>query len=379
MTAMTKARHSFEGELIASSQSRANTFVEFTRDLRGMHPVAVKCQLESDDPTRLRKLLENEPAMAPMEVGRQDNPVLNAWYYTEQTSDAMAQMVDWRQERVGLFGTPGVLLSAVRRFNAPQITLFDLEPPVLLRAPPGADVAIVDIDNFDFAPFGERFDRVFVDAPWYLTDFNRWLSKAFSCVRPGGIVHCALWPVNLRASAKEERARIIDLWGANGATAVLSDNALSYEVPSFEAAQLSAQGIPPRPWKSADLLTLSKGHSVPPALPLARSRSHAWREIRVGSIRYFLRHGSEPAQSGFLACADGQNAMLRSPSLRDAGRSKANVLSSMGHGLICSDQTLLGRILYGAAERGVVALREFANEVDPAALALLEDVLFGKR
>jgi hypothetical protein len=192
-----------------------------------------------------------------------------------------------------------------------------------------------------------QFDYVIFDPPWYPTEYEIWIQRAMR-LAPAGTMCFSLFPELTRPEAPDERAKLFAYLQESASFVVCVSNCLEYEIPSFEKQQLIASGVfGLGPWKLSDLIfcrvnrpTTGKGDAeCPPTL-------ENWAEIDIGRLRIFVKvvryvesHGS------FLRSAAENSIVLPSPSNRDEPHKEANVLTSRGHGLICSDPGTLVHIL----------------------------------
>lgn len=369
---------SFSAEVAARVKAcalRAPTFTDLVKEIGGPHPTQVRRLLVETNPRLLDQLLAAEPSQRNFIIKVQDNPTLSAWYFTNSTNRMLSGLFDWRSKSVGLLGTPGILLAALEEQRVQAAHLYDLEPPSLLKPDANVHIHAQNIDVVLPKSVQQRFDVIYVDSPWYVKEQMRWLSLAMQWLNPGGTIVSSIWPMLLRPTAEEERATIFEYLSRAGASIDIRPSTLEYEVPSFEAGQLVHNGLPVRPWKTADLLIANFASDPRPVvnMQILEAKEVEWREVRCAGIRFFLRWGDKPEYDAQLVRQiDSSSPILESPSMR-SGRANANVLSSMGHGLKCANNQELMDVLITLSIRGESGLAEI-DSIDRRSLEILNDV-----
>lgn len=323
--------------LIKSLVAKSRTGVELIRDLDGVHPIELKRALEHlGEGALLREALGPLDVTLPVltEIERDDNPVLSFWPFTSDCASRILKIVP-NDASIALLGVPTVF-NALRNFAKNDVTLFDSDN-YLFSKEATAGYVQCDLLSEVSRKHDNSFDFVLADPPWYLDEYYSWLHRAVSLTRPGGTVVFVLFPPNIRASAKEERNKILSLINeVLSGVEVLKIDA-EYETPSFEKIELIRNCIAPVNWRRANFI---RGR-VPAvkrefATRQNSTRSESWTERRVGCGRIFIANRSADVSS-FLETADPQSRFLASPSRREEARKRANVISSRGHGLCCRD------------------------------------------
>jgi hypothetical protein len=348
------------------------TGVELIRALNGVHPIEIKNALASaGERYLLEKAFGDLNISTPVlkEICRDDNPVLSFWPFTSDCARQISSIVS-AHESVALLGVPTVF-GVLRERSTGQTILFDTDD-YLFRSKVAAGYIQCDVLSETLSQYENQFDLVVGDPPWYFEEYCSWLKAAVGLTRPGGTIIFVLFPPSIRATSKMERDEIIGLARKLLVDIEFLPAAALYETPSFEQIELIRNGISPVDWRSAQFIIgrvpLDKGRL------LASKRnepSEIWIERRIGCGRIFVK--DEPVDiPTFLERAGGRSRFLSSPSRRDQGRRRANVISSRGHGLCCSNPGLLLKMLGDIRDAGDI--EDIGSCSDPASALLLEAV-----
>ena len=316
------------------------------RELNGVHPIEIKTALVSVGEIDLAKsIFESVATELPHihEIEREDNPILNFWPFTVQSASQLAEMTQGFSS-VALLGVP-TLYAILRNQLDCDVHLFERDD-YLLREETSPGFHKCDVTREVSRSFDNKFDLVIGDPPWYFDEYCAWLATAERIVKPGGSVMFVLFPGGMRDSAPAERNSIFALAQKAFAEVVLSDVPVEYETPSFEQIQMIRSGIKPINWRYAALLIAraKKERALTQSLK-ATAQLEDWVERRVGSGRLFVNSACASNENEFLQAAQMGSRFLMSPSRRDPARKRANVISSRGHGLVCSNPDQLLRLV----------------------------------
>ena len=315
-------------------------------ELNGIHPIEIKAALLSAGERDLAKsLFDNIAINLPYihEIGREDNPVLNFWPFTVQSAAQFTKMAQGFSS-IALLGVP-TLYATLRNQRNANVHLFERDD-YLLREEAAPGFHKCDVTTGVPSSFNDSFDLVIGDPPWYFNEYRAWLTTAKRIVRPGGVVMFVLFPAGIRDAAPAERRNIFEFAEELFSGVSLSDMVVEYETPSFEQIQMIRSGIQPINWRRAAVLVgRTKKQRHDSQLTNTVVQSEDWVERRVGSGRLFVNLFRSPEDGEFLQEAQTGSRFLSSPSRRDPGRNRANVLSSRGHGLRCANPSqLLGLV-----------------------------------
>lgn len=387
-----KVRDRIRRSLLEGSRSLA----EVVRGCQGAYPAVVKDLLDglrSEIVIRPAPVFElsselrrstNESRLAKLE----GNPVLASWYFTDETCKRLAQLWDWSQRRIAFLGTPRLFEWFATAKIGDRRALLDLDALVVaaLRdlSTPSDDV--IEYDAFTEIPeaFRGQFDCVIFDPPWYPEDYELWLRRA-STLAPSGVFCFSLFPELTRPDAPTERSAIMRQLATWAESPTVISEYLEYDVPSFERYQLAAWDIREiGSWKVSDLV-ICQMQSTPAGNTLRaplRQRRVAWTEIDIGLLRTFLSPSSPDTPSvAFLRCPVEGSPVLPSPSRRDPALRDVNLLTSRGHGLICSNPPRLASILGELRKTqlaGTLTRKHIDRvDIDESSKRLLESIVLG--
>ena len=348
-------------------RERKTTLPELVRSCRGAYPGIVTQELQAFESGIMRSceavyqlirspLSEWKSGLSHIE----SNPVLSTWYFTEQTCERICSLRDWAGQRIAFLGTPKLF----ERFSQSELgrerILLDLDSLVLetlvrVAKEPYDSVYLYDVQSEIPSDLLGKFDCVFFDPPWYPDDYSLWLRRAAE-LAPDGTVVFPLFQELTRPTASSERDGILGKLARCKRNPFLLTDFVQYETPSFERAQLHWLGlaeIADDSWRSADLVIGTADYDLEDITSNQEDTLGTWSEVRLGSMRVFVNSVTSADEAGLLvpASVDG-SLILKSPSRRDSGRLRANVLTSRGHGLRTSRPSTL-----------LLKLRELANGV----------------
>lgn len=327
--------------LVDASQSGIDLF----NAMGGLHPIEIKNTLFASEEFGLLKtafagLEITRPALR--EVTRDDNPVLSFWPFTSHCARKIATLAE-DYHSVALLGVP-TIFSALRETRKNNVILFDNDD-YLFREKTTEGFVQCDLLSDALSSFESKFDLVIGDPPWYFDEYISWLDAAIRLTRPGGTVVFVLYPKSIRETARHETTEILRKVGSVLSEVEYLPFAAEYETPSFEQIELIQNGIRPTNWRKADfILGRVPSNKIEPAIETSLPRTSLWAERRIGCGRIFVEDVAS-GNSTFLQTAHPEHRFLSSPSRRDLSRKKANVLSSRGHGLSCSDPKRLLNLL----------------------------------
>ncbi|HWF93373.1 MAG TPA: hypothetical protein VG291_00275 [Xanthobacteraceae bacterium] len=323
------------------------TGTSLIRHLKGAHPIEIKSALISAGELDLAERAFKDISVAPPclhEISSEDNPILSFWPFADTSALDVAQMAS-RFSSVALLGAPTLFSAMRRQRHSNEIYLFDCDD-YLFREETVSGFVRCNIASAVPAKFNNKFDLVIGDPPWYLEEYLLWLATAERIVRPGGTIMFSLFPEGIRDSAGADKRAILSTAERIFAEFSVLDSAIEYDVPSFEQVQMIRAGIKPVRWRYAHLIVGrirmdKKLRAIRPNDGLER-----WIERRIGNGRLFIKLGrSLIEQDDFLQTAESKSPFLSSPSRRNPSRLRANVMSSRGHGLSCSNPALLAEMV----------------------------------
>jgi len=348
-------------QIVQAVGSTPLRFGEIIRHCRGAYPTTVAGALKILEPKLVTDTAKTFTAFAHEERSPtipgsrlseiEGNPVLSSWYFTLESCRRIEKLRDWSQAHIAFLGTPRLYeWFASRRIGRSRL-LIELDSLVVssLREldTQGNEVIQHDIHTNIPENLRGRVDFVIFDPPWYPGEYEIWIDRATRLAH-GGTLCFSLFPELTRPEAPAQREHILAYLKERANSVCCISDCLEYEIPSFERQQLVASGIIGLgPWKLSDLILCRVSDPVGVTdeaefLPTAAN----WTEIDIGKLRIFVNlDGNFESRLSFVRCATDNSIVLPSPSHRDEAHSAANVLTSRGHGLICSEPGTLVHIL----------------------------------
>ncbi|HEX9929501.1 MAG TPA: hypothetical protein VGB02_13265 [Pyrinomonadaceae bacterium] len=190
------------------------------------------------------------------------NPILSSWYFTNSTCGKIENLIDWKNSNLAFLGTPKLFKWFSNKKIGKRRLLVDLDDHVLnslSKKSQKSDTLIkhdlrVSLSNKNLS----NYDFIFIDPPWYYDEYIIWINRALELYKEGNII-LSLFPELTRPAAIEQRSSLISLIRESSRCTLLLTDFLEYEVPTFEAAQLEAQGLKnPQNWKQVDLVIVNE-------------------------------------------------------------------------------------------------------------------------
>jgi hypothetical protein len=277
------------------------------------------------------------------------------WYFTISTSFDLAEELS-RYSDVLLIGAPTVAYKMLSR-GRHDVALVDSSTTLPYRLPRLNDLSsYVQAEVQRLPDFGKRFDAIFLDPPWYLSETMQWLSSASAVVRPGGMIQFILFPEDVRPEANAERAEILRQAGQLGAVK-LAPSSVFYQTPVFEQRALRAdQKDAPRVWRHGDVVTIDyvSNTDSAPTMPVANSFADDWWTYIVGTQVVKVR--KNPTLSGdsedLLAVTGCPDDTLPSVSRRDGRRAEIGLWTSRNRVLRVRDPRAVSEAVSYLARAG---------------------------
>jgi hypothetical protein len=311
-------------------------------------------------------------------AGAELHPLDFEWYFAQQSSDEIADMLIGEltsTDRLLLLGAPTVAMS--RFLRSAHVTLIDrnsLLPTRWPSWPQNVRLVLRDL-NDPFWSRREKFGAAFFDAPWYPDAVLRWLQQASRLVCSGGPIGFILFPELTRPSALEERQRILDFARSLGRVHI-SLSMIRYETPLFEAEALKAAGVEALDqWRLGDLVLVEnarpfRGHLTPLSEP-----GDEWDTYLIGSQVVKLRHHITPSELAVSRVTGCRDYILPSVSARDARRAAVGLWTSRNRVAQIGNRRLIANLLdhfatFGVASKLPSPLRRHADVAAELALIL---------
>jgi hypothetical protein len=146
---------------------------------------------------------------------------------------------------------------------------------------------------FSGSPEGE-YSCIIADPPWYQDYYELFLSRAKDIVKPGGLVHLALFPPFAKSSALRERTAIFSFAQNNGMDLIeLKSGLLGYDTPPFEIKALQSEitegEISTSLWRKGDVATFYVSNKTGQDI-IIPVETGDWVEFIIGKSKFKLRH-----------------------------------------------------------------------------------------
>ena len=343
--------HKLENRIDWALQQNNLTFQEIIRECKGAYPVDILQILKS------KKYLQKENQIFTYKSPNcgyvkqfitekiDNNPILCSWYFSIPTCERMVDLYSWDNKRILFLGMPRLFEYFVRNVKDAKgihYTLIDLDCYVVNKLKEKYncnkkyDIIHADINNLDFR-FEEVYDYIFLDPPWYMEYYNRWIAQSFKVLNQKcGIIIFPLFQELTRPNAEEQRGYLLsELKKCTEDYLIISDF-VEYEIPTFENSELQNYGvILEKPWKKADLIITRGIRDGIDIIPDKVTDLSKWEEIDIFNIRIFIDiNSAKRSESVSIRYLTGKEAYLKSPSKRNQELKIANMLTSRGQGYI---------------------------------------------
>lgn len=177
---------------------------------------------------------------------------LSTWEFCDTEVRNVAEFIMNSNWRTCLLGVPSLVpFLSVTNESLPHV-LVDLRVP---QSESTKNVICMqnDINTLKGHELSEAFDLCVLDPPWYVENYKKWIDIAGAYCREGGIIAFVLLGRLTRPTADSDRKTLLRYCRARGLNMKIIKNAVLYDTPTFERSMLLRAGIPPVPWKRADL------------------------------------------------------------------------------------------------------------------------------
>lgn len=188
-----------------------------------------------------------------------------------------------------------------------------------------------DINTLNGHELYEAFDLCFLDPPWYVENYVKWIDIAGEYCRNGGTIAFSLLGRLTRPSADADRKLILEYCRARGLSVKIQKNVVLYDTPSFERHMLWRAGIPPVPWKRADLVIATRDRWEPSIHDILQPKPLPpfGQACAFGTLIDVIFDRYETAAKDLLLEPSG-GYWMETPSRRVPGLSDCNVFTSNG-------------------------------------------------
>jgi len=292
------------------------------------------------------------------------SPVYFQWWFTPASllllSNAILARIS-NSDRVAFIGAP-TLGTYVSYFFENRLAVFDVDQTLLNNlknvAQKGAEFIRYDVVNDLDKELQNKFSIIYLDPPWYLNYIFAFLKRAGELCKQGGLIFVSLPPVNTRSTIFQERERVYKFIKDCGFRIISYwPSAIRYEIPKFESRAYKQSGIELRqPWREGELLLLRKTKNIINAdSPEFLIEQRNWSEFIINKCRIFLKKTAGPNKNNdtpIISRSENYDSFyLKTTSLREPARKKADIISSRNHAALVRNKKLIEEILTALSKK----------------------------
>lgn len=321
----------------------SNSFTELCRLVQGPTPIEIVSSVRNKPNLRkkLSELIEkdNSQVLSPDEQFIfKGNPlpepliIDSDWRYTTECAESVVKIARLTTNKKAVcLGSPTIFASLLNQ-NI-QALMIDRNSLVcdFFKRNDVHDVICSDIHQLNITSFIKQFDCVFLDPPWYLNQYYRWLSIATAqCTRDGSI-YLPIFSEFLRPKARKEIAELHEVLASLNYEAEIVTS-LDYVVPSYERAVFKHHGLKKTGnWRTASLLRLgissvdrNSAIKTLMAKVLPPTKLKTWRRFELDGKSYAIDDGIIKNEAHY----QGKIGFLESVSARSNNFGKYNFVDS---------------------------------------------------
>ena len=332
---MTQQALSFDARVTQTCRSSfiaANDLADALQSCAGLFPTYSVERFNELDPEKTRAWLHaaEDKLLDQRSYEQQDASfLLSTWSFSKLEIGTIASLLSTPSKRVCLLGAPSLAKFLPNARDGVRHLLVDLRIP----EPPVESVASLkcDINLMDGEELKEAFDLCFLDPPWHLDSYLKWIELAATCVGEKGTVAFPLMGDLTKPSAASDRQIILQHCRDLGFNIDIRRSAVLYDSPEFEVHMLRRAGIPPVNWKRADLVTAIRNDSAQPQKPVRLIPPvPAFKRVRTEPITFEIVLDRYVANSAPLISIPDSGYWMHTPSRREPDISRCNVFTSNG-------------------------------------------------
>lgn len=388
--------HKLESRIDWALQQNKFTFQEIIRECKGAYPVDVLKILKSKNYLQVEKQIvtykrSNAAYVKEFITEKIDNnPVLCSWYFSISTCKKIVDLYSWSNKRILFLGMPRLFEYFAKNVKNAYVTLIDLDYYVVNKLKENYTqndrhkIIHADINSQNFR-FEESYDFVFLDPPWYIEYYDRWIAQSYKLLnQKEGILIFPLFQELTRPSANKQRKYLLSKIRDCAKDYLVISDFVEYEIPTFEDSELHNHGVRlEKPWKKADLIIANGRKDYKYLISEEAIDLNKWQEVDIFNIRIFIditeNARYEKAAIRYIA---KNNAYLKNPSRRNQELKSANMLTSRGQGYIVESaenlmpilKEIKAKIENGTDIRSVLA----SVDLDSISKEILFEIIGGK-
>ncbi len=187
------------------------------------------------------------------------------WRYTDKSAKQIVQHIS-KYKQIGCLGTPSIALELIYINKASNITLFDINKPLITKVKEKYSMThginCVEYDVIDEIPelYKNSFDVVSINPPWYYDYYKLFIIRALQMLNNAHKdIIIPLFPLLSKRNAIKELVQLFEFLGSIGCYNIESLGYVEFEMPLFEKKALEEKGIPipDANWRNAELVKLS--------------------------------------------------------------------------------------------------------------------------
>ena len=333
MNNLVKFEHRIES-ICANAFERADNLRDGLQACEGLFPTVAVSHFKAIDRKRTKRWLEQAATeVQPRTLGTSDladSFFLSTWDFCAENVGTIAAYTVNSKRRTCLLGVPSLVpfLSATSE-SRPHV-LFDLRVPIT-ESIKSVTCLPKDIITLSGHELSEAFDLCVLDPPWYVSNYIKWIDIAGSYCKDGGIIAFALLGRLTRPRADSDREEILEYCRTRGLSVKIHKKLVLYDTPSFERHMLWRAGIPPVPWKRADLVIATRDSWKPSSCSFPQpSPLPLFGQARAFGILVDIVFDRYEAAVEELLLQPSDGYWMETPSRRVPSISHCNVFTSNG-------------------------------------------------
>lgn len=328
--------HASQYEICKHAILNSNTLDEAFQKTKGLFPKLALAHFMDIDRQKTMKLL-NDAWSNKHQNNEHDyyheceSFVFSTWKFSVESAQLIADIAWKSDSRVCLIGTPTLIKKLPPRNNKSPHLFIDIQEQKNYRD--DVEYIVKDINLLDGSEYYELFDVCVFDPPWYLDTYRKWGCVARSYCRIGGKIVFSLMGCLTKPTAADDRKIILSEYNNGGANVVVKEDAILYDVPTFESSMLKRADIPCVKWKRSDLVLADKTASSQSTLSCkAQDLSPNVKSISIMGIVFeiILGQTSSPALSPPMIEVPNTGFWMETPSKRSADVRSCNIFTSNG-------------------------------------------------
>lgn len=186
------------------------------------------------------------------------------WRFSKESAKKILSLINLRSS-VCCLGTPSVFLEAIIEKKTNNITLMDINKPLIsmirkkISDSNGINIYEYNVLNRFDSQLEEKFDTVIINPPWYLDYYKAFIYRSFQLLKKTGRIIMPIFPMLSRQNAIADLIEINDFIKSMGFNSIKSHGYTIFEMPEFEKEIFKNNNvlIPPLNWRKAELIELS--------------------------------------------------------------------------------------------------------------------------